>query len=767
MRAATVRMQDATEPKYLGASSGITTTRLVMQLAKQFTDSKSIREIVPDARAQQIKDLYTQEQAKPTSKVYPVTSNVAAPDLPNKSLATVLVNLYILKVQPMYPALHEPTLEADIEAVYNEEIQSTPYQNFVARMVIAISLQKMDTQYAGLADSFYLAALKYLEPCVRPMDLSTLQCFALMAEYSLLTPTRTAIYYVVGIAVRLAQALGLNEEKTIVRGRDGSRADPLEIDMRRRLFWCIIVMDFGLSHALGRPAILATDQEHFDVNWFETCEDKYITREGIDPAATPTLKKWVTIHFFKMRLLQLEIRRKLYRSKQTEPRDDSDPWFQQMLAKLEVWRDSSPNKDEDTGFDKRWFIVRYNTMLAFLYRPSPQVPRPSVQAALKCFEACEYNIYIQKAQIDKKSVDLTWIFTQAIFMAMNTMLWSLSYVEVRRKHSRESVDKHMKCAMDAIKLASERWPGVASAVQLYQNLIEAILKVYEKDGDIPISAATPSDAASPAVQDPNNNSNVTSPATVASSSVATPPGNGNTGAPFGYINQGPRRSVEQAPPMPYSSGTAPPVVRSPPVPQQNVQAQPSADQYFGNENSAYNNYHQNASGSVAGPSNAVPPPHPAYDLPNQWNHLPNFLPDYTWPQNAYANPGLQQNQPNHQQQPHQHNLYPQLPHQNQTQHPFPAYIGQSTNNTTTTFLEPTYPYPAPGAFDPQPVADQYMQQFWDLDGNAWNNGLTEVQQQELMDSLERDGMEDIQGMIDTTQAMHQAMMQPKGQQHAG
>jgi hypothetical protein len=65
------------------------------------------------------------------------------------------------------------------------------------------------------------------------------------------------------------------------------------------------------------------------------------------------------------------------------------------------------------------------------------------------------------------------------------------------------------------------------------------------------------------------------------------------------------------------------------------------------------------------------------------------------------------------------------------------------------------------------VADQYMQQFWELDGNAWNNGLTETQQQELMRSLETDGMEDIQGMITSTTAMHQAMMQgyqSKGQQ---
>jgi hypothetical protein len=762
MRAATVRMQDATEPKYLGASSGITTTRLVMQLAKQFTDSKSIREIVPDARAKQINDLYRQEQAKPTSKVYPITSNVAAPDLPNRGLAKVLVDLYILKVQPMYPALHEPTLEADIEAVYNDDMESSPYQNFVARMVISISLQKMDTQYAGLADSFYLAALKYLEPCVRPMDLRTLQCFALMAEYSLLTPTRTAIYYVVGIAVRLAQALGLHEEKTITRGTNGERADPLEIDMRRRLYWCIIVMDFGLAHALGRPSILATDQEHFDVEWFETCEDRYITRDGIDPAATPTLKKWVTIHFFKMRLLQLEIRRKLYRSKQPEPRDDSDPWFQQMDAKLIVWRDSSPNKEEGTGFDKRWFIVRYNTMIAFLYRPSPQVPRPTAQAALKCFEACEFNIVVQREQIAKKAVDLTWIFTQAIFMAMNTMLWSLSYVEVRRKHSRASVENHMTIAMEAIQVASERWPGVASAVQLYQNLIHAILKVYEKDGDIPISAATPSDAASPAVQDPNNSSTVTSPATVASSSVATPPERNTNGAPFGYINQQSRRSVEQAPPVPYLSGA------TPPAPQRPAQTQAGADQYFSN-NDTYNNYNPNSNYNHNN-NGLPPPPNPAYDLPNQWNHLPNFVNDYNWPQNPYAT-GPDQHQHQHQHQQHQQhqqqNFYPQQNQPQQPQQPFPTYIGPSTT-ATTTFLEPGLPYPTQGAFESQPVADQYMQQFWELDGNAWNNGLTETQQQELMRSLETDGMEDIQGMITSTTAMHQAMMQgyqSNGQQH--
>lgn len=95
--AAAVRVQDTDESKFLGPSSGITITRLVMQLAKQFTESKSISDIVPDARAKLIKATFDQEDARPTSKVYPLVSDVAAEDLPNRDLTNLLVELFYCK----------------------------------------------------------------------------------------------------------------------------------------------------------------------------------------------------------------------------------------------------------------------------------------------------------------------------------------------------------------------------------------------------------------------------------------------------------------------------------------------------------------------------------------------------------------------------------------------------------------------------------------------------------------------------------------------
>jgi len=725
--AASVKLQDADETKFLGPSSGTQLTRIVMQLAKQFGDAKTIKEIVPETKARAVKELYTAEAIKPTSKVYPLISDVAAEELPNRDLTDLLVQLYNLKVQPMYPALHEPTLIQDVEDVYAG--RANDFQNYITRMVIAISLQKMDTQYAGLADSYYLAAFKYMEAVVRPMDLRTLQCFALIAEYSLLTPTRTAIYYIVGIAVRLAQALGIHEEKTITRGKDGKQANFLEIDMRRRVFWCILVMECGLSHALGRPVTLAMGRDHLDVDWFATCPDEYITQEGIaDGAPRIVLKKWIAIHFFKMRLLQLEIRRTLYLKKRPTPRDENDPWFKQMQAKLDAWRDVSPENDEGIGLDKVWFIGRYNTMIAFLYRPSPQIPRPSVNGAHKCYEAARFNMYMTREQINRKNVDVTWIFTQAIFMAMNTMLWSLSYEEVRKAHPRSEVIQHLTTGMEAINLASDRWPGVASAHELYTHIIEAVLKIFDKDGDVPITAASPSDGPSPATHysDNSGRSHADSPVAFASNTLYTPPEHGNNqNAQYGYLHGG--SNVEQLP-LPFSSNKL------------SDHSSPSGGAGSSSASHLHHSAHQSPQSTMSVPYGAdqrtsqpsiSPGPLPQFQpLPTDFDNMafhgwnPSFRPNNSSPYSDYGIPNMATN---------------------------PAYHDPQTYNQQYPGQEQLLPNQAMDYFDPN---------YWNNINSMHGSGLTASQQTELMQSLETQGVNDINSMIAASSRLFNPQARP-------
>ena len=92
-----VKLVDAEETSYLGPSSGTQMTRIVMLLAKQFTDTDTIKDIVTESKARQVKAINVAEAEKPTSKIYPLTSDVAAEDLPNRGLTDLLVQLYNLK----------------------------------------------------------------------------------------------------------------------------------------------------------------------------------------------------------------------------------------------------------------------------------------------------------------------------------------------------------------------------------------------------------------------------------------------------------------------------------------------------------------------------------------------------------------------------------------------------------------------------------------------------------------------------------------------
>jgi hypothetical protein len=164
------------------------------------------------------------------------------------------------------------------------------------------------------------------------------------------------------------------------------------------------------------------------------------------------------------------------------------------------------------------FHARRNTMIVFLYRPSPQVPEPSEQAAEKCYDAAVRNVDMQSTQIAYKSVDLTWIFTQSLFMALNTILWSLSYPSIRRQHSIEEVIRHLQMALEAIDHTSERWPGVQSAVQLYQNLIRGCLQAYSDDASYVVrSSPSAQDGASLSSRAPSY-----SPASPVPPSLAAP-----------------------------------------------------------------------------------------------------------------------------------------------------------------------------------------------------------------------------------------------------
>ncbi|KAK0715170.1 fungal-specific transcription factor domain-containing protein [Lasiosphaeris hirsuta] len=538
-----VRLGETDEtPRYLGPSSGIAMTRLLMEEAKRYTEKTRIADLIPEVHARR-QDRFDRMQSVVSmvgsiggssgrKKSYAMTAEVPNSGLPSRAIADKLVDVFNQRAQVFTPTLHEMSFAQDLDAVFDND--TDPYKNFIVRMVLAISLQKMDPLWAGLADSYYLAAMQYIEDVVRPKDLKTLQCLVLIGQYSLLTPTRTAVYYVVGLATRICQQLGLSEEKTIALGS----SDPLNLDMRRRLSWIVTTNEFGLAHSMGRPNGFAKGDDFMDVQFFEAAKDEDITLEGIRPGPVCE-KKMVCIHFCKMRLLQAEIRRMLYEKKRADPSHESHPWFAQMERKLESWRDASPEQPE---WCKPWYVYistskftgRYHSMIVFLYRPSPQVPNPSSAAALKCFDGANYIINLSSQQVMKSAVDITWVFLMTLYMSLNTVLWSLSYSEVRAKHPREEVEELVKVAVDIIDQCSARWPGSDSAAKLYSAFAEACMHSYELKEESPAPTGNNALNTPPSQADPSSPDSDANPTGPPSQQAQSQPSLFNT-SPFGYV----------------------------------------------------------------------------------------------------------------------------------------------------------------------------------------------------------------------------------------
>ena len=143
------------------------------------------------------------------------------------------------------------------------------------------------------------------------------------------------------------------------------------------------------------------------------------------------------------------------------------------------------------------FTSKYNTIIVLLFRPSPQIPNPSAQAAIKCFNASAYNVRMQRRQIHESSVDITWILVQSLFMALNTILWSISYPEVRKLNPKHELEELLDLGLESIRLCSDRWPGAASAYELYRELSKVRLRVYTDQPTSPSAVYSPSTEASP------------------------------------------------------------------------------------------------------------------------------------------------------------------------------------------------------------------------------------------------------------------------------
>ncbi|KAK8159962.1 fungal-specific transcription factor domain-containing protein [Phyllosticta citribraziliensis] len=342
-----VSVQGASDPRYLGSTSGISFARVVFAAVKSSVSGGGASEKskpLPGAAVGNVgtsmRDSFFGLHTKPTIRQAP---------FPERELACRLVELYFEHANPQVPILHRGEYMAMFDRVLaTDPKERTSRELYMLNIVFAIgagiildssdshdrkksSKENPESPPPGKRrrlssiqqqpEEYHASAIVHLEsflgssPAVDRPDgfgggLEELQAVLLLAGFALLRPIAPGLWYIVGVAVRLGVDLGLHYEDGVgIDGATGEEArtpdhpedthtnmdrdeqlDPKERgrrqwvrDLRRRLWWCVYSLDRLVSTCVGRP--FGISDEVITTEFPSSLDDRFITKEGfVTPA---------------------------------------------------------------------------------------------------------------------------------------------------------------------------------------------------------------------------------------------------------------------------------------------------------------------------------------------------------------------------------------------------------------------------------------------------------------------------------------------------
>ncbi|KAF2830679.1 hypothetical protein CC86DRAFT_367388 [Ophiobolus disseminans] len=262
-----VSVQGASDPRYLGSTSGISFARVVFAAVKSSVSGsssergsnrggKAAANVVDSGTS--MRDSFFGLQTKPT---------IRQAGFPDRDLGARLVELYFEHANPQIPILHRGEFMEMFERVYaHGERNRTSRESYMLNIVFAIGagiiLGSSDTEDSPTSDpgrsptksrssppsskkrrlaghqhqpeEYHASAIVHLEnflgssPAADRPDgfgggLEELQAVLLLAGFALLRPVAPGLWYIVGVAVRLGVDLGLHYEDGV--GIDGAGAE--------------------------------------------------------------------------------------------------------------------------------------------------------------------------------------------------------------------------------------------------------------------------------------------------------------------------------------------------------------------------------------------------------------------------------------------------------------------------------------------------------------------------------------------------------------
>lgn len=451
-----VSVQGTSDPRYLGSTSGISFARVVFAAVKSSVSgnasergpmrpSERLPHSATGTGTSTMRDSLFGLQTRPLMKC-------AA--FPDRDLAGKLVNLYFEHANPQMPILHrvdfmellDQTYEVDeknrsARSLYTLNIvfaigagiifedKNSPHDEHETNEESSSSIPKRArfSSHQHQPEEYHASAVLHLESFLNSSassgsfgGLEELQAILLLASFALLRPVAPGLWYIVGVAMRLAVDLGLHYEdgtgidctadeqagqsaeksgvgtKQRIDSRERGRREWVR-DLRRRLWWCVYAFDRLVGCSVGRP--FGISDQAISTEFPSLLDDKYITKSGFltPPDGTPSYKHPAQ-NYFKLRVMQSEIqdvlqcqqvrlaRHRVPHSAQVfnlsdlpspflQGFDSLRSWRKDVLRRLDEWKKNTPGQQNlGVKFPVEFLELNYWQTVIMLYQQCLTAP---------------------------------------------------------------------------------------------------------------------------------------------------------------------------------------------------------------------------------------------------------------------------------------------------------------------------------------------------------------------------------------------------------
>ncbi|KAL1872451.1 hypothetical protein VTK73DRAFT_1529 [Phialemonium thermophilum] len=188
--------------------------------------------------------------------------------LPRREEANALLTTYFELSSPTYRFLHRPTIEFWLQQLYDTGVIAGP--NFHSKYAVILTMFAQATRYTGAASNspdantglqYFQAAERQLSRETEPATLTSVQALLGCCFYILTRSRLNHCWNLFGTTSRLILALGMHRRKEKFEGGAPSACgvDLVELECRKRVFWCAYNLDKYLSAIFGRPCAFHDD----------------------------------------------------------------------------------------------------------------------------------------------------------------------------------------------------------------------------------------------------------------------------------------------------------------------------------------------------------------------------------------------------------------------------------------------------------------------------------------------------------------------------